>query len=148
MRWLIAALLLAAPVAQAQQVLMGTVNRVVDADTFDVSVTIDMGIFEMVIPNVRIRLDCVNTAEKWTDDGKALIPIVKEWIEGREVAIAVEGNGGFSRVLASVRPVGWEQSLEARLYHLPDPATPLYTGSQTDDDRIEACRQRLEGEKP
>ena len=146
MRWLALLLLLAAP-ASAEQVLQGTVTRVVDGDTFDVAVTIDMGTFQVVYPKMRLRLDCVNTAEKWTDDGKRLIPIVKGWIEGEEITFKVIGNGGFGRILASVTPLGWDQSLEARLFHLSDPRTPLYTGSQTTAARIAACQQRLDGER-
>lgn len=130
--------------AGAGQVLIGRVTRVVDADTFDVLVEIDLGAQAIILPRLRVRLDCVNTPEKWTPEGARLARVVRDWIEGRRVAIEVTGDGGFSRVLGSVRPEGWTETLEHRLYHLPDPGTPLYTGTSTTAARINACRNRLE----
>lgn len=128
------------------QVLMGKVVRVIDGDTFDVSIFLDLGPMNMVIPDVRVRLDCLDAPEKWTDEGKELKILVNDWIEGKMVQIRVAGDGGFGRVLASVKPMGWGTTLEARLYHLEAPRVPLYTGSQTTQKAVDACRQRLDQE--
>ncbi len=77
------------------------VNRVVDGDTFDV--TIDLGF--RITTFQRLRLVDVDTPEirgPERPDGLKVKQYVKELIEGKEVAVETFKQGKFGRYIAEV----------------------------------------------
>lgn len=120
-----------------------TVTRVIDADTFEGVRHFDGGLQAVQPGTVRVRLDCIQAAERYTPDGAFLTELVTSWIEGRDVFISHVEDGGFGRLLARVHVPGWSETLSQRLYRYEAAPSPLYTGSQTNRSAIEACRRRM-----
>lgn len=140
-RVIAALILLAAPAAGQEALYRFDVVRAVDADTFDGVLVLPRGITQPV----RIRLDCIQSPERYTEDGAALKGLVAYWLEGRTVYITDQGDGGFGRVLSRVYVPGWDETLSQRLYRLHWLHSPLYTGSQTNKAEIAACARRMGG---
>ncbi len=121
-----------------------TVSRVIDADTFEGVRHFDGGLKGVEPGLVRIRLACIQAPEKHTAEGAFLAELVRGWIGGRDVFASHMEDGGFGRLLARVHVPGWTETLSQRLYRYEAAPSPLYTGSQTNRAKIEACRARME----
>lgn len=119
------------------------VSRVIDGDTIEG----DLHDSASIRPQVRIRLDCIQSPESRgrdkTPEGALLTGLVRHWIEGRRVYISHLSSGGFGRILARVHVPGWSETLSQRLHRLAYWPSPLYRGSQTNGARIAACVRRM-----
>ena len=115
-----------------------TISRWVDADTFD-------GVMEMgfgLMIRSRFRLMCINAPES---GGARKSPEGVQMSEDVKALLITEGTvdplkrDAFGRILAHLKPKGWDMTLNQRLLEM---GAPYYHGL-TKKDRAE-CERRLE----
>ncbi len=97
--------------AQANTTIDVTVDRLVDADTFDFSGELIPGL----VLSGRVRLMCINAAEKSTGAGVALIEHLGTLgiVSGR---LEIVDRDVFGRYLAFFFPDGWSISLNQYVF--------------------------------
>lgn len=128
--------------AHERPLIAAHVDRVIDADTYVVTLQVPgMGLTKS---GVRLRLACIDAPEsrgrEKTVIGVEMKGYVARLIEGSDVLVSIEGDGGFGRFLSDVFVPGMSEPLSQHLYRR---GAPLYTGSSTTKKAIEACRVRM-----
>lgn len=78
------------------------VERVVDADTIDVSIKVLNFKNRKLTLHERVRIAEVDAAERFTEIGKVAKAELAEMIEGKEVFLIIEGEGKYGRLIAHV----------------------------------------------
>lgn len=108
------------------------VKNVVDGDTVDLSVDLGFDVWY----HVRVRVDGIDTPEKWHPYGKVVKKYVKQVLEGKEVFITSNGRDKYGRYLVDITMAGFRETFNQHL--IDQKMAKAYGGGSRDGTWTEA----------
>lgn len=87
------------------------VDNVVDGDTVDLSIDLGFDIWH----KARVRLNGIDTPEKWFNYGKVVKQYVKDSLEGKEIQISTTKADKYGRYLVQIHMGGFAETFNQHL---------------------------------